>query len=272
MVRLVIRDDDTNFFTKVSDLEFVYKPISFFPISYAVIPTVMDVSTIGACLDTKGNSIPRYVGDNTDLVSYLSELAFQKKCDLLLHGIQHHYKIIDGKKMAEMEWRRSDVNLDFEISKWKIELSSLFNYSINCFVAPSNKITKEGIKAIYRCKMNFSGIIPISFEHDMNLKSVRNYTKRMMFRLKSDMPYPGILDYGTHLEMNACTMPSLTYLKLLFEYCCKLDCPMAINVHYWYLRDNVKVRDSLFEFVEYAINRGAVPSTMRECFDSYMVK
>lgn len=33
MVQLVIRDDDMNFFTKVEDIEFVYKNFGDFPIS-----------------------------------------------------------------------------------------------------------------------------------------------------------------------------------------------------------------------------------------------
>lgn len=47
MVKLAIRDDDANFFTKVEDIEFVYKDFEGFPISFAVVPHVMDVSTKG---------------------------------------------------------------------------------------------------------------------------------------------------------------------------------------------------------------------------------
>lgn len=34
MVKLAIRDDDANFFTKVEDIEFVYKDFEGFPISF----------------------------------------------------------------------------------------------------------------------------------------------------------------------------------------------------------------------------------------------
>ena len=105
MVKLAIRDDDTNFFTKVEDLESVYKDFNRFPISFAVIPSVLDVSTKGACPDTKGNTIPRYVGDNKPLIDWLKEKLKKNESDVLLHGINHNYKIIDGVRTAEMQWR-----------------------------------------------------------------------------------------------------------------------------------------------------------------------
>lgn len=37
MVQLVIRDDDMNFFTKVEDIEFVYKDFGDFPISFLLL-------------------------------------------------------------------------------------------------------------------------------------------------------------------------------------------------------------------------------------------
>ena len=59
MIKLAIRDDDMNFFTNVEELEKIYDGFNNFPISYAVIPYVLDVSTRGACTDTKGNQIAR---------------------------------------------------------------------------------------------------------------------------------------------------------------------------------------------------------------------
>lgn len=67
MVKLAIRDDDANFFTKVEDIEFVYKDFEGFPISFAVVPHVMDVSTKGTCSDTKGNTTPRDIDKNIEL-------------------------------------------------------------------------------------------------------------------------------------------------------------------------------------------------------------
>ena len=48
MIKIAIRDDDMNFFTKVEDIKVVYKNFNYFPISFAVVPYVLDVSTKGA--------------------------------------------------------------------------------------------------------------------------------------------------------------------------------------------------------------------------------
>ena len=62
MVKLIIRDDDCNFFTRPEDLEHVYRSISDFPVTFAVVPEVTDV--YGGCPDTMNNTIPRSVGEN----------------------------------------------------------------------------------------------------------------------------------------------------------------------------------------------------------------
>lgn len=119
MVQLVIRDDDMNFFTKVEDIEFVYKDFGDFPISFAVIPHVLDVSTIGACPDTKGNITPKDVADNIKLVEWIKERLKDKTCDVLLHGINHNYKYFGNVRKAEMQWRDSQFDLCSQIKHEK---------------------------------------------------------------------------------------------------------------------------------------------------------
>ena len=145
MVYLIIRDDDLNYFSRVEDVEKVYENISFFPISFAVIPTVTDVSTVGNCPETRGNVTPMWIGDNKELISWIRGKIRNKQADVLLHGITHGYKIIDGERFAEMEWRNEN-NLMEEILEQKKRLESLLDYNITVFVAPSNKISKYGIE------------------------------------------------------------------------------------------------------------------------------
>ncbi len=263
-VKLVIRDDDANFFTKVEDLEKVYSSIPDFPISYAVVPTVVDV--LGGCPDTEGNIKPMYIGENAELVNYFKNRVKNGKCDILLHGIHHEYKTINGLKTPEMLWRETDDNLSELIGFWKTNFSELFDYNVKCFVAPSNKIGKNGIKAVYENGMNYSGIIPISFQRDVNTYSILNYIRRFVVRAVKGFPYPGVLDYGSHLELNACNTIDYDYLVKLFKYCEGLNSPMAINVHYWHIRDFPEYYKGFFDFVKYAIDHGAVPSRMSDCF------
>lgn len=267
MVQLVIRDDDMNFFTKVEDIEFVYKDFGDFPISFAVIPHVLDVSTIGACPDTKGNITPKDVADNIKLVEWIKERLKDKTCDVLLHGINHNYKYFGNVRKAEMQWRDSQFDLCSQIKHEKERLSVLFDYKISCFVAPSNKITKYCLKQVTDADLDFSGIVPIKPNVDFTVGNLFNYLRRWWVRLFYKIPYPGVLKYNNHKEVNACLLQSYDYLVSMYNYCEKHNLPMAINVHYWHLRDNPVELEMLRKFVmEYALPKGAVPTRESDLF------
>ena len=263
MVQLAIRDDDLNFFTKVEDVEKVYAPINGFPISFAVIPTVTDVSTKGSCSDTRGNTEPRWFGDNSELVAWLKERIKLGQADALLHGITHGYKFIDGKRYAEMQWRKEE-NLAEEIADYKKRLSVILDYPVSVFVAPSNKISKYGINCMAASGMHYSGIVPASFDRKLTFRNLGNYLKRWYYRAKDKLPYPNVLQYSDHRELNACLLQGYDYLVKMFHYCEKMNSPMAVNVHYWHLRDYEKEKEQLLRFVDYAINHGAEPTTISQ--------
>lgn len=269
MVKLAIRDDDMNYFTKVEDIESVYRDFYNFPISFAVIPRVTDVSTVGACPDTKGNTEPRPITDNKQLIEWLRSHISDGSADVLLHGETHSYKITNGKKQAEMEWNADDPLLASKIKKNKLDLEKAIGREITCFVAPSNKIAANGIRAIEANGMNFSGIVDIKFSRDFTGRNLFNYIKRWILRIITNLPYPGVMKYSEHKELNACLLQSYDYLVKMFEYCKKHKLPMAVNVHYWHLRDNPKELETLRRFVmDYAIPNGAIPTTVSEILNS----
>ena len=264
MVKLIIRDDDCNYFTRPEDIEKVYAELPGFPVSFAVVPTVTDC--YGGCPETKGNETPMPVGENLALVSYLKERYNNGECDLLLHGITHGYRFkSDGTKIPEMIWRNEEKGLSETIGKNKRYLEETFGVPISCFVAPSNHIKKNGIRAVYENEMNFSGIIPIDFQREVNVQSIGNYIKRVWLRATLQIPYPQVMNYSTHKELNACNNINEDYLKKMFSYCNKIDSPMAINVHYWHMREFPELYKGFFEFIKYALDCGAVAVRMRDC-------
>lgn len=268
MVKLIIRDDDLNFFTKVDDIKNIYKDFNNFPISYAVVPYVLDVSTKGTCSDTKGNTVPRNVADNLELVDWVRCELKKGTCDILLHGINHNYTFTSGGvKLAEMQWRDKEPNLDCLLRREKERLSELFGYSINCFVAPSNKITKYCLDQVAKAGLNFSGIIPMKPNVNYTIKNIINYGKRWIVRAFYKLPYPGVLVYDNHKEVNACILQSYDYLVKMYNFCSKHNYPMVINVHYWHLRDNPAELQKLRKFVmEYAMPNGAIPTRLSDLF------
>lgn len=268
MIKIAIRDDDMNFFTKVEDVKKIYKDFNNFPISYAVVPYVIDVSTKGTCTDTKGNVVPKDVADNLELVEWIRCGLKKGTCDILLHGINHNYKFSsDGVKMAEMLWRDNEPNLECLLRGEKERLSKLFGYPINCFVAPSNKITKYCLNQVAKAGLNFSGIIPMKPNVNYTIKNMINYVRRWVLRFFYKLPYPGVLVYDNHKEVNACILQTYDYLVRMFDFCSKHNYPMVINVHYWYLRDNPAELEKLRKFVmEYAIPKGAIPTRLSDLF------
>ena len=267
MIKLAIRDDDLNAFTKLKDIVKLYEPIGKFPISFAVIPYVTDV--LGGCPETKGNKTPCPLDSNEEIVSWLRESLSNKKCDVLLHGITHEYHFDrKGGKIPEMVWRNGD-NVVKAISDSKAYLQALLNCKITCFVAPNNIISKQSLDAVVRNDLDFSGIIPVGFQRGFTFRNVSNYCKRFIVRGLYNIQYPGVLDYGNHLEINACGLRSLDYLKKIFDYCQKKKLPMVLNVHYWNLRDNVENRNMLFEFVKYALDNNANPSVLSKILSDY---
>lgn len=264
MVKLIIRDDDCNYFTRPQDIEKVYSGLPGFPVSFAVVPTVTDC--YGGCPETKGNETPMLIGENRDLISYLKEKFNRGECDLLMHGITHGYKFkSNGTKIPEMIWRDEMTGLSELIGKNKQYLEETFGVPITCFVAPSNHIKRNGIRFVYENGMNYSGIIPIDFQRELNIVSIENYIKRIWLRATLHLPYPQVMTYTTHKELNACNNINKDYLMKMFAYCKKMDSPMAINVHYWHMRDFSQRYKGFFEFVEYALDNGAVPARMRDC-------
>lgn len=265
MVKIVLRDDDVSYFTNPKDLELVYNDIDSFPISYAVVPHVTDLSTKGKCPETKGNTVPRFIGENDVLVNWLKGKLRKSECDVLMHGITHQYKFYDGKKYPEMQWRSGESNLLESLQHEKKCLERLLDYRINVFVAPSNVINDVCLKAVSKVFVCFSGIIPFRFNESFTFRNVCNYLKRWLFRIVYKMPYPGVLDYSDHKELNACVPVSAAYLKRMYYLCKKKGYPMVINVHYWDLRDNSDKRQMIIDFVKWAIEDGAIPTTFSDC-------
>ena len=114
--------------------------------------------------------------------------------------------------------------------------------------------------------LNFSGIISVKFERYFSLLTLWNYIRRIYVRAIHNYAHPGLLDYGTHKELNANNHLEYDYLVNLFHYCEKYDYPLAINVHYWHMRDYPEKYDGFFKFIDYALEHGAVPTKLSDIF------
>lgn len=264
-VKIAIRDDDANFFTKPSDLIKVYKEIPDFPISFAIIPYVVEA---GACPDVEiNNKKPCFIGDNKELVGFFEKSFKEGRCDILMHGITHEYKYYGERKIAEMLWRSNETgeHLGEQLMQAKQLLEDVLKIPLQCFVAPHNDIDKAGIEALPK-GMDYSGIIAIKYNRCFDLMGIKNYVKRIWCRFRYGIPYPGVLCYNGHKELNACSVRDYEFLMKVYKYCKLHGHPMVINVHYWHIRDYPEKYNDFFKFINYAIQDGALPSRVRDCF------
>lgn len=262
MVKLAIRDDDVSFFTNSEDILNVYSELGGFPISYAVVPYMLTNSYEGGnCKELIGNTQSRLVGENIELVRILKNEIKNNRAEILLHGYTHEYRKVGDKVLAEFLWRSPDECYEV-IRSGKKHLEEAFGVDLKWFVAPSNLISRANFSSIIRNKMSYSGIINISMNRPINIKTISNYFFRFSKRIFHPFGYPGLLDYGTHQEIYACPILEGEYLYKIFDYCNANSLPMAINSHYWDIRDHEHTKRVLFSFIDYALSRGAVPSLL----------
>ncbi|NMQ06352.1 DUF2334 domain-containing protein [Candidatus Accumulibacter phosphatis] len=236
------------FFTDVDSFCKAYKGLESIPISVGVVPWVSGYN--GDCPESSGIDSGSYydVADNKDLVSFLSSGINTGRIEVLLHGVTHEYRFDDGRRLAEMQWRELQSTLPNKLLEARQHLQRLTNSDISWFVPPSNIIYKNGIKAVISAGMNLSGIIGLRIDRELNRQCVVNYLLRWLYRGIYGYPYPAVLEYAKHNELNACRMASYEYLKGMFDLCKKYTHPMVVNTHYWDLRDNGTKRDMLARF------------------------
>ena len=171
---ICFRDDDTNFYTKVEELEKAYgKYWGEIPIMLACVPFVH-----GACYQInkcagKNNSekivalrewemgadsdtLTEYhklspLGDNEELVSTLRKLIEEKKVSIAQHGITHRF-YDDGPEMLHQHYAYQFLR------DGKEYLEKIFEMPINIFVPPSNTIDYKSTQYLRKLNMcMFSG-------------------------------------------------------------------------------------------------------------------
>ena len=171
-----IRDDDTNFFTSVSDLKKAYGTyLGTVPITLACTPFVSEHSFIMEQIP--GTRVEQFkklelleknmsskeiaemnklfpFGDNINLVDFLSPLVKTGHVEIALHGHTHRF-YPDGA-----EFIKNHVNF-YNIRDGKLYFERLFNCDVSFFVPPSNKINTKAWNFLHQLDLNLltSGVI-----------------------------------------------------------------------------------------------------------------
>lgn len=266
-MKIAIRDDDISFYTNPEDLKKAHEFLGDFPISLSVVPFTVKDHTGNKPYGNVSSEYPRYmdVDKNKELVEFLRKQVKEGRYEILLHGINHEYKKIDGEWVPEMLFKKENELIE-KIKEGKEYLNKTFDTDIKVFVAPSNAIDKKGIIAVENSNLNFSGIIRHK-DRPFSLKYCISYIKRWSYRAITGLQYGGVLHYEKHDELIAYPRSSFEHMLNEYETCKKHGHPFVIFTHYWEILRNKDERESIKKIIDIAIKDGAEPVLLSECFE-----
>lgn len=184
-MKICIRDDDTGFITKPTDLENAYGELwGQVPITLAVIPFTHGghlkslqysglFDRLQKIRDFEKNANAKQladyhrllpVGDNPELIGFLNPFIESHKIEVALHGYNHRYY----ENGAEFINRHIDY---YQIRDGKEYLEKLFNINIETFIPPSNRIDLVNCAFLNQLDLNLfiSGTI-ITYSKMENIK------------------------------------------------------------------------------------------------------
>lgn len=292
-----IRDDDTSYWTDPQDLEEAYKEIwaNKIPISLSVIPFAVKSHHLGDWNNFFQEQSLKAIGENPDLIKFLSDKLKENKVFLMLHGFSHQYKVTGNKKdkailatrenlallrsdrkvtplvwFGEYNWK-DYPQLKDETKRGKDYLEDLFHQKITVFVPPSNDISSGAAKAVAENGLNISGTMRISkFNRSLDFYSIRNWTLKLLWRMKYNCVYPYVMSYGTHKELSAFGLiPNLAFQELRekIDLCRKKDAPFVMATHHWEVKKNKNLADCLNLLLKYLNSYNTPYSTLGEIFN-----
>jgi len=276
---LIIRDDDLSYWTKVEEIENIYKPLwnKKIKISFATIPFSVKMYNAGDFSIFYQDTEEKALDENTELIEYMKEKIKNGLVEIMLHGYNHLYafecdkeikfatkenlKICRSKNkkikfLGEYNYQDYKI-LDKKTKLGKEYLEDIFKLKIKNFVPPSNQINKAGIKAIINNKLNLSGLIGSKYNREMTLKGLFTFVDRILWKIKhKNITYPKIADYGKHKELVGYALTPSTDLKKYYEqleFCRKNNYPFQIATHYWELKGELK--EKFYEVIDYALQK-----------------
>jgi hypothetical protein len=154
-VPILIRDDDTNFFTDTRMLESIYSEAwnQGFKISISVVPLQRGIDVIAVPPEMRKTNLLYSISENAQLVDYLINKINLQAVEILQHGTSHDYSNNNfgawGEFGADRD-RRKEIELGRNILKSTLKVQPRF------FVPPGESLSRKNLRAA-----NELGLVPI---------------------------------------------------------------------------------------------------------------
>lgn len=155
-MQIILRDDDTNFFTQVDELENAFGELweRGIPVTLGVIPWIKPCKIRGVKFPSCEDDEYFAITQNTHLVKYLKRLVELDLVEIALHGI-HHKDYSTGAEFVGRTFSRS------EIRDAKAYLQATFDTNVTHFIPPHNSINAKNFECVCREGMR----VLTSFSH-----------------------------------------------------------------------------------------------------------
>ena len=274
---LIIRDDDLSYWTKIEDIERVYKPLfdRKIKICFATIPFSVRMFNAGNFDIFYQDLEEKPIEVNKKLVEYIKEKIDDGLIEIMLHGYNHLYYFESDGKIKEATKENLEIPRkfgkkikflgeynyqDYKILKKKTKtgkeyLEDIFKIKIRNFVPPSNQISKDGIKAIIENNLNLSGLIGKKYNREITMRGIITFIDRIFWKIKHrNIIYPKIADYGKHKELVGYALTPSTDLDKYYrqlDFCIKNNYHFQIATHYWELSG--ELRSSFYKVIDKAL-------------------
>lgn len=273
-IPFIIRDDDLSYFTDVDDLRRSYEGIwEHYPVTFSAIPWQKGALAGHVPVSHWHTDCAYAIGDNVDLVRFITAEIKAGHADIALHGIHHTYK--PRRYSLWPELLSYDGNFRRDVEGGRRYLEELFGIDINVFVPPSNAMTKRIASALIKDGWNIFNL-PGVRKNSRSLLSMKHQIARMkrlysFMRNGFDSTDPLLWAERWELGSQALTPTSdMGLLKRAFLHALNNGHPFVLATHHWQHGslvpggDGIRQHDLMREFLDYVSQYDVMPIRARE--------
>jgi Uncharacterized protein conserved in bacteria (DUF2334) len=154
-VPILIRDDDTNFFTHTRMLDSLYSETwnQGFKVSFSVVPLQRGIEDIAVPPEARSTNSQYSIGENRQLIDYLNNKIDSHSIEILQHGTSHDYdknKYGAWGEFGANRDRRKEIELGLNTLKSALKVQPRF------FVPPGESLSRKNLRAVSEV-----GLVPI---------------------------------------------------------------------------------------------------------------
>jgi hypothetical protein len=251
VMKFLLRDDDTSYWTKPGDLESAFAHVwDTAPVSLACVPNVRGAAPGVVRQDNSTDENYYLISENEEIVRFIGELVKQGRASVMQHGWSHE-DFADGSEYVAAR------DLENRTAEGKAILLDTFGGEILTFVPPHNSIGRSGTNAVAKEGMDIlHAFSHRPLERNLDIPNITNFVRTlfMYVRYSKKRRWAHPYKFGDHLELGSYLLNRFTNvdeMKRSIDYVNDRDGAFCLATHYWEInRDGLHVQ--LEQIIDYA--------------------